>query len=108
MKQRYIKVNRELIPVTEEIYHIVIHWKDKERNCARRGGECGQSDYRYCKGDCNTCGWRTSGHRNISLNELMEDHADDKTLSSLTLILWLRISSQITFCLNSFTSSWIN
>ncbi len=78
MKQRYIKVNRELIPVTEELYQIASQWKEKERNRARRDGECGQSDYRYCKGDCNTCGWRTSGHRNISLNELMEDHADDK------------------------------
>ena len=79
MKQRYIKVNRELIPVTEEIYQMVSHLNDKERNRARRDGECGQSDYRYCKGDCSTCGWRTHGHRNISLNELMEDHADDKT-----------------------------
>ena len=80
MKQRYIKVNRELIPVTEEIYQMVSHLNDKERNRARRDGECGQSDYRYCKGDCSTCGWRTHGHRNISLNELMEDHADDKTV----------------------------
>ena len=79
MKQRYIKVNRELIPVTEEIYQMVSHLNDKERNRARRDGECGQSDYRDCKGDCSTCGWRTHGHRNISLNELMEDHADDKT-----------------------------
>ena len=79
MKQRYIKVNRELIPVTEEIYQMVSHLNDKERNRARRDGECGQSDYRYCKGDCSTCGWRTRGHRNISLNELMEDHSDDKT-----------------------------
>ena len=79
MKQRYIKVNRELIPVTEEIYQMVSHLNDKERNRARRDGECGQSDYRYCKGDCSTCGWRIRGHRNISLNELMEDHADDKT-----------------------------
>lgn len=79
MKQRYIKVNRELIPVTEEIYRMVIQLNDKERNRARRDGECGQSDFRYCKGDCSTCGWRTNGHRNISLNELMEDHADDKT-----------------------------
>ena len=80
MKQRYIKVNRELIPVTEEIYQMVSHLNDKERNRARRDGECGQSDYRYCKGDCSTCGWRIRGHRNISLNELMEDHADDKTV----------------------------
>ena len=58
---------------------MVSHLNDKERNRARRDGECGQSDYRYCKGDCSTCGWRTHGHRNISLNELMEDHADDKT-----------------------------
>ena len=79
MKQRYIKVNRELIPVTEEIYQMVSHLNDKARNRARPDGECGQSDYRYCKGDCSTCGWRTHGHRNISLNELMEDHADDKT-----------------------------
>ena len=79
MKQRYIKVSRELIPVSEEIYQMASHWKDKERNRARRYGECRQSDYRYCKGDCGTCGWRSNGHRNISLNELMEDHADDKT-----------------------------
>ena len=79
MKQRYIKVNRELIPVTEEIYQMVSHLNDKERNRARRDGECGQSDYRYCKGDCSTCGWRTHGHHNISLNELMEDHDDGKT-----------------------------
>ena len=77
MKQRYIKVNRELIPVSEEIYQVESRWKEKERYRARRDGECGQSDYRYCMGDCGSCAWRTGGYRNISLNQLMEEH-DDK------------------------------
>ena len=80
MKQRYININKELIPVSEEIYQTVNRWKENERHRARRDGECGQSDYRYCSGDCATCSWHTAGSRSIPLSELIEKHDDDKSL----------------------------
>ena len=41
MKQRYIKVNHELIPVTEEVYQAYTRAKESERYRARRDGRCG-------------------------------------------------------------------
>ena len=46
MKQRYIKVEHELIPVSEEVYLAYTRFRENERYRARRDGKCGQSDYR--------------------------------------------------------------
>lgn len=54
MKQRYIKVEHELIPVSEEVYLAYTRFRENERYRARRDGKCGQSDYRRCSGDCVT------------------------------------------------------
>lgn len=76
MKQRYIKVNRELIPVSEEVYQIANHMKENERHRARRDGKCGQSDYRYCSGDCATCPWQQEGHRMLSMSKVFVDNPE--------------------------------
>lgn len=49
MKQRYIKVNHELIPVTEEVYKAFTRPNERERFSARRDGKCGQSNYQLCQ-----------------------------------------------------------
>jgi len=76
MKQRYIKVNRELIPVTEEVYQVASRMKENERHRARRDGKCGQSDYRYCSGDCGTCGWYQEGHQMLSMSKVFVENPE--------------------------------
>lgn len=76
MKQRYIKVNRELVPVTEEVYQVASRMKENERHRARRDGKCGQSDYRYCSGDCGTCGWYQEGHQMMSMSKVFVDNPE--------------------------------
>jgi len=74
--QRYIKVNRELIPVTEEVYQVASRMKENERHRARRDGKCGQSDYRYCSGDCGTCGWYQEGHQMLSMSKVFVENPE--------------------------------
>ncbi len=69
MKQRYIKVNHELIPVTEDVYLAYTRAKENERHRARRDGTCGQNNYQKCSGDCASCPWQQEGHRFISLHK---------------------------------------
>jgi len=76
MKQRYIKVNRELIPVNEEVYQVASRMKENERHRARRDGKCGQSDYRYCSGDCGTCGWYQEGHQMLSMSKVFVENPE--------------------------------
>lgn len=79
MKQRYITVNHERIPVTEEIYKAANQMKEKERYRARRDGKCGQPDYRYCTGDCTTCRWQQEGYRMLSMSKVFGDNPEYET-----------------------------
>lgn len=83
MKKRYIKVNNELIPVTEEVYKAANQMKEKERYHARRDGKCGQPDYRYCTGDCATCRWQQEGYRMLPISKVFGDNLEYET-SELT------------------------
>ena len=83
MKKRYIKVNNELIPVTEEVYKAANQMKEKERYRARRDGKCGQPDYRYCTGDCATCRWQQEGYRMLPISKVFGDNLEYET-SELT------------------------
>ena len=76
MKKRYIKVNNELIPVTEEVYKAANQMKEKERYRARRNGKCGQANYRYCSGDCATCRWQQEGYRMLSMSKVFGDNLE--------------------------------
>ena len=78
MKQRYQKVNRELIPVSEDVYLAATRWKENERYRARRDGKCGQEDYRRCSGDCAACAWQQEGHRLLSLSKLLGDEFENE------------------------------
>ena len=83
MKKRYIKVNNELIPVTEEVYKATNQMKERERYRARRDGKCGQADYRYCSGDCATCRWQQEGYRMLPISKVFGDNLEYET-SELT------------------------
>ena len=78
MKQRYLKVNHELIPVTEEVYQAATRWKENERYRARRDGKCGQANYKRCTGDCGTCPWQQEGYRMLSLTKVLGDDYDSE------------------------------
>lgn len=79
MKQRYIKVNHELIPVTEEVYQAYTRAKESERYRARRDGRCGQSNYHLCSGDCASCPWQQEGYRVISLHKALGPELEHET-----------------------------
>lgn len=76
MKQRYLKIDRDLIPVSEEVYQVASRMKENERHRARRDGKCGQPDYRYCSGDCATCRWQQEGHQMLSLSKVLGDNLE--------------------------------
>ena len=79
MKQRYIKVNHELIPVTEEVYKAFTRPNERERFSARRDGKCGQSNYQLCSGDCASCPWQLEGHRFISMHKALGPELERET-----------------------------
>ena len=79
MKQRYFKVNHELIPVTEEVYQAHTRAKESERYRARRDGRCGQSNYHLCSGDCASCPWQQEGYRVISLHKALGPELEHET-----------------------------
>ena len=79
MKQRYINVNHELIPVTEEVYKAFTRPNEKERFFARRDGKCGQSNYKLCSGDCASCPWQQEGHRFISMHKAFGPELERET-----------------------------
>lgn len=79
MPQRYVKINHELIPVTEEVYLAYNRPKEKERFIARRDGKCRQENYRVCSGDCATCPWQQEGHRMMSLHKVLGSECEKET-----------------------------
>ena len=79
MPQRYVKINHELIPVTEEVYLAYNRPKEKERFMARRDGKCRQEDYRICSGDCAACPWQQEGHRMMSLHKVLGSECEKET-----------------------------
>ena len=79
MPQRYVKINHELIPVTEDVYLAYNRPKEKERFMARRDGKCSQEDYRICSGDCATCPWQQEGHRMMSLHKVLGSECEKET-----------------------------
>ena len=79
MPQRYVKINHELIPVTEDVYLAYNRPKEKERFMARRDGKCRQEDYRICSGDCATCPWQQEGHRMMSLHKVLGSECEKET-----------------------------
>jgi len=81
MKQRYIRIDNELVPVTEEVYQAANRWKENIRHRARRDGKCSQKDYRRCSGDCATCPWQQEGHWLFSLNKILGDDFENEPMS---------------------------
>jgi len=79
MKQRYLKIDRELIPVSEEVYQTVTRWKENERYRARRDGKCGQPNYHLCSGDCATCPWTQDGYRMLPLAKVLGTELENES-----------------------------
>lgn len=73
-KQRYIYMEGQAIPVTEEVYLAYYQpiWRTHEN--ARRHGQCAVNDWRKCQGDCGLCRHRTVGDSG-SIDHLYELYA---------------------------------
>lgn len=59
--QIYLPRTRELVPVTKEVYQAYYQPIWRIRDHARRHGQCGNTDWRFCDGDCATCRYRMAG-----------------------------------------------
>lgn len=60
-KQYFIPLNRELIPVSEDVYREYYRPIWRTHYHASKHGQCGCSDWRRCDGDCGLCRYRTAG-----------------------------------------------
>ena len=78
-KQRYLSVNKKLIPVSEETYLYHSRWVANERYRARRDHRCGNPNFTKCNGDCGHCIYQIPGDVLYmdSLVETDRDHSED-------------------------------
>lgn len=91
-KQRYIPINGELHPVSEEVWLIHSRFIANERYRARRDHRCANPRYRDCLGDCGLCRWQVqgsalsldakpdTGRENSDRDQLILEIADDSPL----------------------------
>lgn len=61
-KQYFIRLNGELIPVTEEVYKEYYRPIWRTHYHASKKGQCRCSDWRKCTGDCGLCRYRAAGN----------------------------------------------
>lgn len=82
-KQRYLSVNKKLIPVSEETYLYHSRWVANERYRARRDHRCGNPNFTKCNGDCGHCIYQIPGDVLYmdSLVETDRDHSEDGDFS---------------------------
>lgn len=72
-KRRAIRLNGEMISVTEEIYQEWYRPIWRTHDFARRHGQCGCSDWRRCEGDCALCSYRLVGDQ-ASLDQWTDEY----------------------------------
>ncbi len=60
-KQRYIPINGQLHPVSEEVWQVHSRTIANERYRARRDHRCSNPRYQECHGDCGLCNWQVQG-----------------------------------------------
>ena len=61
VNQRYIYVDGQAVPVTEEVYQAYYRPIWRTHDFAKRHGQCAINDWRKCQGDCGLCKYRTNG-----------------------------------------------
>ena len=92
-KQYCIKLNDDLIPVSQDVYLYHQRWASNERYRARRDGQCAQSDYRFCSGICDRCRWRQDGFKMLPLSKVLGEYDEfepldfDSTLPTMDEII---------------------
>lgn len=77
-KQRFIYLEGEKIPVSEELYLAYYRPLWRERSYARARGICTQEDFRRCCYDCGSCRYNR-GHATPSLDDLCDEYGDFMT-----------------------------
>ena len=101
IQERFIPLNGEHIPVSEDVYKEYYRPIWRVHDHARRHGQCGCSDWKRCEGDCALCSYRIAGNtlsldfefknlngEALSLVETVEDpSADIESIVSDRIIL---------------------
>lgn len=72
-KKRAIRLNGEMIPVTEEVYQEWYRPIWRTHDFARRHGQCGCNDWQLCEGDCALCSYKRAGDQ-ASLDQWADEH----------------------------------
>ena len=60
-KQYFIRLDKQYIPVTEEVYKEYYRPIWRTHYHASRHGQCGCTDWKRCEGDCGLCRYRSAG-----------------------------------------------
>ena len=87
-EQRYIYLDGKPIPVSEEVYLAWYRPVWKVHTDASRAGQCGQSNWKRCCGDCGICSFRLAGNT-LSLDFWADecDYEPQSTSSAEDIVL---------------------
>ena len=83
-KQRYIPINGQLHPVTEEVWQIHSRAIANERYRARRDHRCANPRYQECSGDCGLCKWQVQGST-LSLDAVLDTGCENSDRDKLNI-----------------------
>jgi len=87
-KQYFIRLDKQYIPVTEEVYKEYYRPIWRTHYHASNRGQCGCTDWKRCEGDCGLCHYRAAGNT-LSLDAECEGEEGSK----LTLLDTIEDSS---------------
>ena len=76
-KQYFIRLDKQYIPVTEEVYKAYYRPIWRTHYHASKNGQCGCTDWRRCEGDCGLCRYRAAGNT-LSLDAEYEGEEGSK------------------------------
>jgi RNA polymerase sigma factor (sigma-70 family) len=76
-KQYFIRLDKQYIPVTEEVYKEYYRPIWRTHYHASKHGQCGCTDWRRCEGDCGLCRYRAAGNT-LSLDAEYEGEEGSK------------------------------
>lgn len=72
-KKCVIRLNGEMIPVTEEVYQEWYRPIWRTHDFARRHGQCSCTEWQLCEGDCALCRYKRAGDQ-ASLDQWQEEY----------------------------------
>jgi len=76
-KQYFIRLDKQYIPVTEEVYKACYRPIWRTHYHASKNGQCGCTDWKRCEGDCGLCRYRAAGNT-LSLDAEYEGEEGSK------------------------------